>query len=56
LHDAGGVSRPTVYRRLAQLRHDVNERATLDHIRGQRSVATRLEEIRHTFTTIPNAA
>lgn len=56
LHERGGVSRPTVYRRLKQLRKDLNERASLDKLRGLRSVATRLEEIRHTFTTIPNAA
>lgn len=55
-HDRGGVSRPTVYRRLKQLRKDLTERATLDHIRGQRSVATRLEEIRATFTSVPLAA
>ena len=56
LHERGGVSRPTVYRRLKQLRNDLRERATLDTIRGQRSVATRLEEIRSTFTPVPLAA
>ena len=56
LHERGGVSRPTVYRRLKQLRKDLNERASLDKLRGLRSVATRLEEIRSTFTSVPNAA
>jgi hypothetical protein len=55
-HERGGISRAGVYRKLKRLRADLRDRAVLDHIRGQRSVATRLEEIRHTFTTIPNAA
>jgi len=56
LHDRGGVSKATVYRRLKQLRSDLTERASLDQLRGLRSVATRLEEIRSTFTPVPNAA
>lgn len=56
LHDRGGITRSAAYRRITRLRKDLQERATLDTIRGQRSVATRLQEIRDTFTSIPNAA
>lgn len=56
LHDRGGVSRSAAYRKLSRIRRDLRERATLDTLRGQRSVATRLEEIRHIFTAIPDAA
>jgi hypothetical protein len=56
LHDRGGITRSAAYRRITRLKMDLKERATLDTIRGQRSVATRLQEIRHVFTTIPQAA
>lgn len=56
LEERGGVSRSAAYRKLTRIRRDLRERATLDTLRGQRSVATRLEEIRTVFTAMPHAA